>query len=77
MHASVRIPSDDFKYSFLGLELRRTVLNPIAGVDVDDVIDLTHSGVVDVSTDHALRSVAARLLRQSLLKLANIVWRRV
>src|SRR5680860_1474479 len=76
MHAPlVRVPTDNLEDPLLGLGDGRAAFNPVAGVDVDHVADLTHGRVMDVTADHALRAVAAGLLRQSRFKLTDIVHR--
>src|SRR4029078_11929488 len=75
-HAVGRVgPADDLKNPLLGLAHGRAAFDPGAGVDVDDVADLAHGGVMDVAADHALRAVAPRFLRQRRLELADIVHR--
>lgn len=69
----MRIPTDDLEVSFFGLNDCRAASDPIARVYIHHVLDLAHSGKMNISADHALGASPAGFLRQSVLKLTNEV----
>ena len=47
-------------------------LDPIAVVTVEHPVDLTHLGVVDMATDHAMQPAPTRLTRHGSFEIGDI-----
>ena len=64
---------DDLKTSILPLHKRTQTLHPIAVIAIKHTIDISNLGMVNVPTNHAIKSTLFSLLRYCQLKVGNKV----